>query len=389
MFIAHLSDLHLGRRAPGDELGSQRLANLRSALAAIAEHNPEVVLVAGDVFDGPNVDPAAVQAVARVLDRSRKSNGDPLPMVLIPGNHDPADSADLWRTFLAALGEGSQVYVALQPEVLVRCDGRLLVEAYPCASRYSPEPPWVPRLECPAAEGVSRVVLAHGTLEGGPVPEGESEAYPFVSADAEGLEVDYVALGHFHGVYPPWPGEAVDEAVRAVSYCGTHEPDQFGSDAGWALLVNLEPGRPTRVRRLRIGRGQWRQFQLQTPADLQQLRAFLDLVESDPEPDRFCVRIKLAPSLRLSADEARSFEETAGALRAVGARVDQSGQFQTQLSVESLDLDALPACAVRQALVSLREEWESAPPGERRDVLAAALQVGWEQLSVEKRGGRR
>ncbi len=356
----------------------------------MADRSAEVILVAGDVFDGPEVDTAVVQAVARVFDRARKANGDPLPVVLIPGNHDPADAADLWRTFLAALGEGSSVRLALEPQLLPLCEGRLLVEAYPCATRYSPEPPWVPRLESPAAaDGISRVVLAHGTLEGGPVPEGESEAYPFVAKDAEGLGVDYVALGHFHGVYPPWPGGDEEEVIRGVSYCGTHEPDQFGSDAGWALLVTLEPGRPTRLRRLRIGRGEWRQISIQTPADLQQLRAFQERVESDPEPSRFCVRLKPSPSLRLSIDEAGELEAMAAGLRAVGARVDQTGQVQTRVSVESLDFDSLPAGAVRQALVSLREQWETAPPGEDRDVLAVALQLGWQELSVEKRGGKR
>lgn len=381
MLIAHLSDLHLGRRAAGDDLGAQRLQTLRSAIAALAEHGPEVILVAGDAFDGPEVEPGVVQAAARTLDRTRRANGDPLPVVVIPGNHDPADAADLWRTFREALSEGSGVRAVRAPELLRMDDGRLEIEAYPCATRYSPEPPWVPRLEAKRAEGAVRVVLAHGTLEGGPVPEGESDAYPFVAADAEALGVDYVALGHFHGVYPPWGGG--DEIQRMVSYCGTHEPDQFGSDAGWALLATLEPGRPTRVRRIRVGRGEWRQITLQGPADLQQLRTFVERVESDAEPGRFHVRLKPSPSLRLSPDEAGQFEAMAAGLRALGARVDQSGEIQTCVNVESLDLDGLPAGAVRQALASLRDEWAATPPGERRDVLAAAVQLGWENTKDE------
>jgi hypothetical protein len=214
------------------------------------------------------------------------------------------------------------------------------------------------------------------------VPEGESEAYPFVAADAEGLGADYVALGHFHGVYPPWGSG--DEIARTVSYCGTHEPDQFGSDAGWALLATLEPGRPTRVRRIRVGRCEWRQIALQSPADLQHLRAFQERVESDAEPSRFHVRVKPSPSLRLSPDEAGQFEAMAAGLRALGARVDQSGDIQTCVSVESLDLDCLPAGAVRQALASLRDQWAATPPGEPREVLAAALQLGWERMRDER-----
>lgn len=382
MLIAHLSDLHLGRHTVGDDLGAQRLQTLRSAIAALAECSPEVILVAGDVFDGPEVEPGVVQAAARTLDRARKADGEPLPVVVIPGNHDPADAVSLWRTFREALSAGSSVRIVLLPELLRVGDGRLEIEAYPCATRYSPEPPWVPRLEAKRAEGALRVVLAHGTLEGGPVPEGESEAYPFVAADAEALGVEYVALGHFHGVYPPWGGG--DEIERTVSYCGTHEPDQFGSDAGWALLATLEPGRPARLRRVRVGRGEWRQLLLQGPADLEQLRAFVERVESDAEPGRFFVRLKPSPSLRLSPDEAGRFEILVAGLRALGARVDQSGEIQTCVSVESLDLDGLPTGAVRQAVAALRDQWAATPPGELRDVLAAAVQMGWEKMKDER-----
>src|SRR5438094_59123 len=82
--------------------------------------------------------------------------------------------------------------------------------------------------------GALRVVLAHGTLQGAHVPQVESDAYPFAQADVEGLNADYVALGHYHGLYPPWPGG--DECERTICYCGTHEPDQFASDAGYAVL---------------------------------------------------------------------------------------------------------------------------------------------------------
>lgn len=377
MLIVHLSDLHLGRRAPGDDLGAERLNTLRAALVAAAEHSPQAIVVAGDVFDGPEVDPGVVQAAARALDRARDAHGEPVPVVVIPGNHDPADASALWRRFVDSLSADTSVRVVLQPERLTLADGRLSIEAYPCLSRYSPEPPWSTPIAGPAAgDGVLRVVMAHGTLEGGPVPEGESDAYPFTMADAAALGADYVALGHFHGIYPPWNGG--DEIVRAVSYCGTHEPDQFGSDAGWALLVNVEPGRPARLRRLRVGRCEWCSLGIDGPADLDQLKLLADKVESDLQPSRFCVRIKVSASLRLSPGEASQLEAMLSGLRAVGARVDQNGELRACVNVESLDFDALPAGALRQSLLSLREEWGAAA-GEEREILAAALQLGWEQ----------
>ena len=69
------------------------------------------------------------------------------------------------------------------------------------------------------------------------MPEGETEAYPFTQAEVESLGADYVALGHFHGLYPTW-GDG-DECEKACCYSGTHEPDQFGGAAGYALLATV------------------------------------------------------------------------------------------------------------------------------------------------------
>src|SRR5262249_26314386 len=157
-------------------------------------------------------------------------SGDPIPVVLIPGNHDPADAVVLWTTFQKALDPGCDVRVALTPQICELADGKLLIEAYPCATRFSAEAPWEKRLPVSVKAGAVRVVAAPGTLQGGPVPEDEGDAYPFTPADVEALGADYVALGHFHGVYPPWP--AGDDCTRSFCYCGTHEPDQFDSDAG-------------------------------------------------------------------------------------------------------------------------------------------------------------
>jgi DNA repair exonuclease SbcCD nuclease subunit len=381
MRVAHLSDLHLGRCGRTDDVGAQRLISLRTALGRIQACRPDAILVAGDVFDSPSVDRGVIEAAARALDRCRGADGQPIPVAVIPGNHDPADAEALWSAFGGSLTGDSQVRLVLEPECLSLCDGRLVVEAYPCGSRYSPEAPWASRLALPqGVPGRVHVVLAHGTLLGGPVPEGESEAYPFTLAEAEQLGAEYVALGHFHGVYPAWDGDEYVE--RSVCYCGTHEPEQFGSDAGWVILADLCPGSKARLSRLRVGRRQWTQLALSGPTDLPALEGLRETVECDADPSRFVVRIKIAPTAKFLAEEAADIDMTVSTLRALGAQVDRVGEYQTLVNVQTLDLSELPRGAVREALSSLREEWETADV-DQREVLEAALQLGYVQLRKE------
>src|SRR5262245_60588246 len=271
MLIAHLSDLHLGRPSPGDPHGAERLNSLRQAIVTLTQRGPDLLVISGDTFESPHVDHAVIEEAARTMAAAASEKGECIPVVIIPGNHDPADAEKLWSAFRKCLGAANHVHLVLAPRVIELAEGKLLVEAYPCLTRYSAEPPWEQRLATKPVSGAVRVIVAHGTLQGGPVPEDESDAYPFTQADLDSLGADYVALGHFHGIYPAWGNG--DECARAFSYAGTHEPTAFSGDAGYALLANLSAGQATRLERIKTGRRQWRLLHLAGPADLAQAEA--------------------------------------------------------------------------------------------------------------------
>lgn len=381
MRIAHLSDLHLGANSPGDYQGAGRLKSLRRALQELAKEAIDAILLAGDVFDGPHVETAIVETVARALEGATAPGGNSIPVVLVPGNHDPSDSTNLWSKFRDSLGS-SNVRLVLEPELIELADGKLLIEAYPCQSRYSPECPWTNRVVLTGkTEQAIRVVMAHGTLQGGPVPEGEMDAYPFDAADLQALQADYVALGHFHGVYPAWDGG--EEIQRSFCYCGTHEPKEFNSDSGWAIIASLEKGRPARLRRLRVGLREWRLLQVSGLRDFPALDELRVQVERDADPGRFVIRVKVAAQAQLSPEEAGRLESFEKGSRVLGAHVERQGELQTCVNVEALDLDGLPSGAVKQTLVSLRQELASTTEARQREVVAAALQLGWEQFERE------
>ena len=268
--------------------------------------------------------------------------------------------------------------MAREARTIALADGKLLVEAYPCATRFSGEPPWEQRLPLPAAApGAVRIVVAHGTLQGGPVPEGESDAYPFSEADLLALRADYVALGHFHSVYPAW-GDG-ETCQRCFCYCGAHETVEFGSDVGHAVLASVVAGQPTRLQRVKIGRRQWRQLQLAGPADLDKVERLHQEAKAG-DPGRYVIRLKLQRGNPWSVAEAERLAELEAALLAVGAQVERRGSIQARVDVQALDLAGLPTGAVKEALLSLQRDLEDAKDDERREVIESALQVGWDKL---------
>src|SRR6516162_559481 len=117
MLVAHISDLHLGRSSAGDQLGSERLNSFRQAIIKLAAANPDVIVIAGDTFDTSHVEQAVIEEAARCLSLAKNDGGDCIPVVLIPGNHDPAEETALWQTFRKFL-EAPSVSLVLEAGVV-------------------------------------------------------------------------------------------------------------------------------------------------------------------------------------------------------------------------------------------------------------------------------
>jgi DNA repair exonuclease SbcCD nuclease subunit len=377
MLVAHLSDSHLGRASPGDPHGAERLGAFRQTLSILAAFNPDALILAGDTFDDPQVELAIVEDAAKSLSRLKNEPGEPIAVVLIPGNHDPAEAEKLWAGFRKH--QGPSVHCLREPGIVELAEGKLVVEGYPCATRFSAEAPWEKRLSVPSvANGAVHIVVAHGTLQGGPVPLGDTDAYPFSQAELEALGANYVVLGHFHGLYPPW-GDG-DQCQRSFCYSGTHEPDQFGGDSGYAVLARVLAGQIARLQRIKVGRRQWRLVALAGPADLARVEQLQAEIEASDDRTRFVVRLKAAGGQSWTRADIDRLDRLEEAMRAVGVQVERRGDLQARVDVQALDLRGLPSGALKEALLSLQSDWELAGDDNRRELLAAALQAGWEKI---------
>jgi len=113
MKIYHAADIHLGRRRLDGRLPD---ADILAAFRYIAEEaireQADVFLLAGDLFDRPQVDPPHLRQAQEVL-QLLKSAG--IPVVAIEGNHDKQfvnTEAPTWVRFLAE----DDLLILLRPE---------------------------------------------------------------------------------------------------------------------------------------------------------------------------------------------------------------------------------------------------------------------------------
>jgi exonuclease SbcD len=100
----HLSDLHLGKRVNGFTMTEDQTDILQKIVTLAEEHQPDAVLIAGDVYDKSL---PAVEAV-RLLDRFLiQLNKLGIAIFIISGNHDNAERLE----FGAELFKNSHVHI--------------------------------------------------------------------------------------------------------------------------------------------------------------------------------------------------------------------------------------------------------------------------------------
>jgi DNA repair exonuclease SbcCD nuclease subunit len=285
MRLLHTGDWQLGLRLNfvGGEsaarLRAQRFETVRRIGELARTHAVDVVVVAGDVFDDNGVGADTLQQARDALAAFAE-----MPVVLLPGNHDPAtpDSA------LARLGPlPGRIHLALDAQPL-RFTG---FEVWPCplTARHAWEDPAADLPPAPR-DGLPRVVVAHG----GALDFGESTELPN-RIDVPGILArgyDYVALGDWHGLY------RVDDRAW---YAGAPEATRFKEKRpGYVLLVEVDAqGAAPRVTELPVARTRWRtaRFDFAEDDQVEDLAAWLGSLE---EMSATLVEISLAGQLSLA-----------------------------------------------------------------------------------------
>ncbi|MBG19194.1 MAG: DNA repair exonuclease [Rhizobiales bacterium] len=366
----HSSDLHLGKRFgqfSGDLPAKLREAR-HAAIGKLAEHarahGAATILLAGDTFDTETPAPdVRRQALAEMNHHAE------IRWVILPGNHDSLQAAQLWATLRTEAPEN--VTLAVEAAPIELASGVTLLPA-PCTFRRPGKDlsEWFD--SAPTPEGAIRLGLAHGGILNFSEEDGGLDVIAPDRASRAGLA--YLALGDWHG------GMEIDARTR---YSGTPEPDRFKHDReGEALLVSVDgPSTMPEVSALRTGTFSWRTLALDL-LDGDDAIARLDSLLPEPRERRQSL-VNIVASGRARLEGRSALAARIGEVRPDFAWLDLDDDA-LETECDAGDLDAIDrAGALREAADALLAESEDEQRSQAdRDIARAALARLYAQAQV-------
>jgi exonuclease SbcD len=307
MRLFHTSDWHLGQNLHGQERDFEHASFLTWLLARLAERAPDVLLIAGDIFDTVN---PPVKAQERLYDFivSAHEQQPKLTIVMIAGNHDSGSRIELPAPLMRRLRTHALGRVLWLDDGTLNVDRLLLplpdakgkirawclalpflrpaeVTGLALGDNYLRGIGRVHEMLIEAANlkrepGQALIAISHAHMAGGSVSEesersliiGNAEALP---ASLFGDTITYVALGHLH------KPQRVNGEER-IRYSGSPIPLSFSeiSYPHQILEINCKGDKLTSVETLLVPRAV--HLQRMGPAPLAELLVQLkDLPDID------------------------------------------------------------------------------------------------------------
>jgi exonuclease SbcD len=217
MRMLHTADLHLGRQFFGISLEDDHRNVLDQTVGAIRDHKPDLLVIAGDVYDRGSPPHSAIRQFTAFLTRVAQETS--AAVAIIGGNHDsPAliGSMSIFNYPERALIRGPLTLE--EKPLLVRDEyGLVAISTLPFAYEYAARecfegteistPQDVLRAQVEAArrfvpEGARWVIVAHAFVAGGSISEAERSITRVGGIETVSPEIfdgaHYVALGHLH-----------------------------------------------------------------------------------------------------------------------------------------------------------------------------------------------
>lgn len=212
MKFFHLSDLHLGKRVNEFSMLEDQWDILQKIVVLAKEHKPDVVLIAGDVYDKSMPIVEAVQLLDRFLVWLNELG---IVVFIVSGNHDNAERV----AFGAELLKNSNVHIVqsysgkIAPITLSDEYGDINIWMLPYLKpsfvrRHFPDSDVVTYSDAMSAalsnanldDSVRNVLIAHQFVTGAITSESEEISVGgSENVDSSVFdEFDYVALGHIH-----------------------------------------------------------------------------------------------------------------------------------------------------------------------------------------------
>ncbi|MFD2764779.1 exonuclease SbcCD subunit D [Micromonospora eburnea] len=275
MKILHTSDWHVGKVLKGQSRAEEHTRVLAQVIEIANAERPDLVIVAGDLYDTGAPTPEATRLVTRALTALRRTGAD---VVAIGGNHDNGPALDALRPWAEAAGitlrgsvrdnpaehvvdgvtaAGERWQLAALPFLSQRYAVRA-VEMYELTAAEANQTyaDHLGRVLAKLAEGFTEpdrvhLVTAHLTVVGASTGGGERDAHTVlgyaVPATVFPGNAHYVALGHLHRsqrVIGPCP----------IRYSGSPLAVDFGEqeNVGSVTLVEVTATTAARIREVPV-----------------------------------------------------------------------------------------------------------------------------------------
>ena len=271
MRILHTSDWHVGKVLKGRTRHEEHIRVLAQVVDIARQEKPDLVIIAGDLYDTAAPAPDATRVVTRALSALRQTGAQ---VVAIGGNHDNGPALDALRPWAEAAGITLRGAVGASPDELlitgvteggerwqlvalpflsqryaIRAAEMYELTAAEASQTYADHiARLIARLSANFAEpGLVNLLTAHLTVVGATTGGGEREAHTVmgyaVPATVFPNNAHYVALGHLHRaqqVIGPCP----------VRYCGSPLAVDFGEEENVCsvAIVDVSADKAARVR---------------------------------------------------------------------------------------------------------------------------------------------
>ena len=366
--ILHTGDIHLdspfsGLDAHRSEVRRNELRGTFTSLMTYARtENVDLILITGDMFDTGFATRETISLFIREISKLK------CPVVISPGNHDPAGEGSVWKKNV--FPENTYIFTSENlssfefPELGFRVYGwgfeKAAMREDPIAGNKAEK------------DGLINILSAHCDLTS-PI----SSSCPMTANELLAFGADYCALGHVHNpddtAYP-----------RGIAYCGCLEGrsyDEIGPKGAIVCEIGLRtsPGGevPVRYSRVRFSKRRYESLSLPVDgvADTEELREKIAGCISEKKfGDDTLLR------LTLTGRVAEDLTVDAAALSDLGERLyalDIRDETTPDWNASALRADP----TVRGEFYRVLEPLLTSPEPKKRKIASAALRYGLAALS--------
>lgn len=278
----HTADWHLGIKYKqlGDKAHQARNIRLKTVEKLVKnaqEENVDFILISGDLFDNNQVDLSLLNAVSSII-----SQISPIPVYILPGNHDPLGRDSLFNDPVWEKLDNLTIFTEPEPYD----HGNVTIYPCPVSQKKSKDDPtqWINAQDNPNIS----IGLAHGNLQVGFIDDAN---FPIDPERTTLSGLDYLALGEWHSLFE----QPDSNGILRTIYPGTPETTKFGEDtSGQAVIVEIDArNSPPQITPIDVGILSWQkqEKEINSITDAQYLESELNNIP-DPENNVILLKVK-------------------------------------------------------------------------------------------------